>query len=325
MSKSIRLRKSILFVSIVFFAGACNNISEEPLPDPEPPVEYPELFDLTITYDGQIREYLLYVPEGYTEAVSWPLIINLHGLGSNSLEQMIYSNFNTLADEHKFMIAYPQGLAATFGEVTATHWNANFGTGVDDVGFLSAMLDEIYDNFNFELTQVYAIGMSNGGFMSYTLACELSDRIAAVASVTGSMTEPTISSCDPQRPVPIMEIHGTADEVVPYLGFDELPPTVPDVVEFWVNNNGCDKFDFIEEDLPDLVVSDSSTVTLRHYNLCAQDTEVLFYTINNGGHTWPGALAVPSLGNTNKDINASLLIWEFLNRHSHPDPVLPGS
>ena len=317
--------KYILILLLVLAVGACSTTTEEPEPDPEPPIEYPELFDLRIAHDGETREYFLYVPEGYTETTVWPLVINFHGRGSDSFEQMVYSSFNSLADEHKFIIAYPQGLVANVGGVTATHWNANFDTGVDDIGFVNAMLDEIYDNFNFELTQVYAIGMSNGGFMSYTLACDMSDHIAAIASVTGGMSGPSISSCNPQRAVPIMEIHGTADEVVPYLGLDGLPPTVPDVVEFWVNNNGCDQVDFIQEDLPDLVESDSTTVALQHYNLCDQSSEVLFYTIDNGGHTWPGAFAVPALGYTNMDIDASVLIWDFLKGHTHPNPSKPGS
>jgi len=310
----------ILF--LILFAS-CNN--SEVAPDDDSEVIYPQLFNLTIIHDSQNREYLLYIPEGYNENSEWPLVINLHGRGSTNLIQSGYSNFNTIADEHKFMVAYPQGLVGTVEGVTGTHWNANFGTGIDDIGFIDVMLDEIYKNYSFDLSKVYAIGMSIGGFMSYTLACDLSDRVAAIASVTGGMTANSIAQCMPLRSVPIIEIHGTADEVVPYWGLDGLPPTVPDVVNFWVTNNQCDTLEITEEELPDTNTEDNSTITLQQYNTCSQRTNVVFYTINNGGHTWPGAFPVQALGNTNQDIIASEVIWEFLENHSHPNPKIPGS
>ncbi len=300
---------------------SCNNSEVTP----EPEVTYPLLLNSSITHDNQNRAYLLYIPEGYNESSEWPLVINFHGRSSSNQVQMGYSQFNTLADEHQFIVAYPQGLIGTVEGVMATHWNSNFGTGVDDTGFIDAMIDEIYANQGLDLAKVYAIGMSNGGFMAYTLACDMSDRIAAIASVTGGMSASSLGKCMPLRPVPILQIHGTTDEVIPYWGVDGQPPTVPDVISFWVNNNQCDVLEVIEEDLPDTNTEDSSTVTLQQYNTCSQGTNVVFYTINNGGHTWPGAFPVATLGNTNKDINASEIIWEFLNSHSHPNPKMPGS
>ncbi len=317
------LKNSISFWVVVVLATAfsCNNSEVSP----EPEVEYPLLLNSSITYDNEDRAYLLYIPKGYTKNSEWPLVINFHGRGSSNQVQMGYSQFNTLADEFKFMVAYPQGLIGTVEGVTATHWNANFGTGVDDTGFVNVMIDEIYANQGINLAKVYAIGMSNGGFMAYTLACDMSDRIAAIASVTGGMSASSLDECLPLRPVPILEIHGTADEVVPYWGVDNLPPTVPDVVGFWVNINQCNTAEVIEENLPDINTEDNSTVTLQQYNTCNQETSVVFYTINNGGHTWPGAFPVLTLGNTNKDINASKIIWNFLDSHSHPNPKMPGS
>ncbi|MCF6359653.1 MAG: hypothetical protein L3J29_02705 [Cyclobacteriaceae bacterium] len=324
LKKTISLFKtSFPFWCVVVLATAfsCNNSEVTP----EPEVIYPLLLNSSITHDNEDRAYLLYIPEGYNESSEWPLVINFHGRGSSNQVQMSYSQFNTLADEHKFMVAYPQGLVGTVGGVTATHWNSNFRTGIDDTGFVNVMIDEIYANQGLDLTKVYAIGMSNGGFMAYTLACDMSDRIAAIASVTGGMSANSLDICSPLRPVPIIEFHGTADEVVPYWGLDGLPPTVPDVVDFWVSNNQCNASEVIEEELPDTNIDDNSTVSLQQYNSCNQATNVVFYTINNGGHTWPGAFPVASLGSTNQDINASGLIWEFLNSHNHPNPKMPGS
>ncbi len=307
---------------LLFLFASCNN--SEVAPDDDPEIIYPQLFNLNIIHNNVNREYLLYIPEGYSENSAWPLVINLHGRGSTNLIQLGYSNFNTVADKHKFMVAYPQGLVGTVGGITGTHWNANLGTGVDDLGFINVMLDEIYKNYGFNLSKVYAIGMSNGGFMAYTLACDLSDRVAAIASVTGGMSGESLEICTPNRAIPVMQIHGTADEVIPYWGIDGLPPTVPDVVDFWITNNECNTMDVTEEDLPDTNLDDNSTVTLQQYNNCNQENSVLFYTINDGGHTWPGAFSVATLGNTNQDINASEIIWEFLKNHTHPNPSVPG-
>lgn len=319
------ITKTFLLFIIIGLAGACEQAVEPPPPPPPPPVEYPELFALSLKHDGIEREYNLYIPEGYDENTNWPLVINLHGRGSEMVEQMIYSGFNDLADEHKFMVAYPQGLVATTAGINATHWNADFGTGVDDVGFIDAMIEEIFNDFGLDNSRVYSTGMSNGGFMSYTLACQLSDRIAAIASVAGSMSGLGVQNCNPERQVPVMEFHGTMDEVVPFEGISGGILPVPDVVDFWVNNNGCDNENFIEEELADIDKADSSTVTLYHYNLCDENNEVLLYKINNGGHTWPGSFNIAIFGNTNQDIDASALIWEFFNSYTHPSPRKPNS
>jgi len=325
MMNKINSHPKILFsfLSVIVLATtiSCNNLEVSP----ELEVTYPILLSSSISHDNEDRTYLLYIPEGYTKSTEWPLVINLHGRGSSNQVQLGYSQFNALADEYKFIIAYPQGLVGTVGGVTGTHWNANFGTGVDDTGFINVLIDEIYENQGINLAKVYAIGMSNGGFMAYTLACDMSDRIAAIASVTGGMSANSLEVCSPLRPVPIIEFHGTADEVVPYWGLDGLPPTVPDVVDFWVSNNQCNASEVIEEELPDTNIDDNSTVSLQQYNSCNQASNVVFYTINNGGHTWPGAFPVASLGSTNQDINASGLIWEFLNSHNHPNPKMPGN
>ncbi len=317
--------KSILFFVFIILAFACEKAVEPPPPPPPPVIVYPELFALSLIHDGIEREYNLYIPDGYDENSNWPLVINLHGLGSDWVEQMVYSGFNDLADEYKFMVAYPQGLWVQVGTINSTHWNADFGTGVDDVGFIDAMIEEIYNDFGLEYAQVYATGFSNGGFMSYKLACSLSDRIAAIASVAGSMSIEGLQNCNPLRQVPAMEFHGTADEVVPYEGINGQVNPIPEVVDFWSSNNGCDQMNFIKEELEDIDETDSSTVTLYHYNLCDAKSEVQLFIIDNGGHTWPGSFDVLDLGNTNKDIDASALIWEFFSTHIHPNPRKPNS
>lgn len=166
-------------------------------------------------HGGLQRAYRVYVPPAYNPTLSAPLIINLHGYGSNNIEQELYTNFKPIADTAGFIIVHPNG---TPDFSNTLHWNT-FGTStVDDVGFLSALIDTLSTQLNINQSRVYATGMSNGGFMSFQLACQLGNRIAAIASVTGTMTVTNLGTCQPARPLPVMQIHGTADATVPYLG-----------------------------------------------------------------------------------------------------------
>ena len=278
----------------------------------------------TLTHDGEERTYTLYLPDAYTPGASLPLVINLHGFGSNSGEQRLYTSMNLTADTAGFIVVYPQGLArqtvfGSFGE----SWNAGFGTDVDDVGFLSQLIDRLWTDYDIDLSRVYATGMSNGGYMSYELACSLSDRVAAVASVTGSMTLTTFDACAPERPVPVLQFHGTADFVVAYNGIPLFSKPIEEVVDYWVGVNGCPTpADTVA--IADIAPNDGSTVTHLVYDSCQAQTDVEFYKIANGGHTWPGAFPLPAAGSTNQDIRATPLIWQFFSRYTHPDPR-PGT
>lgn len=249
--------------------------------------------DFSLTHDGMTRTYRLHIPEGYNPDSLYPLVINMHGLGSNAFEQEFYSEFNQVSDSAGIVVVYPNGINET--------WNVSSETGINDVGFISVLIDTIDLSYSIDLNRVYATGMSMGGFMSYRLACELSDRIAAIASVTGLQA---YYPCNPARPVPVAQFHGTADPVVPYAG-------VPSTISNWVNYNTCPDSAVIT-DLPDIDTTDNSTVTVSYYGPCSESTEVILYTIINGGHTWPGASLI--IGTTNQDIDASVEIWDFFSR-----------
>lgn len=263
----------------------------------------------TIQHDGQVREYLVHTPIGYSTDKDYPLIINMHGLGSSRSQQQLYSQFDRVADTAGVIMVYPQGLEANVQGQIQTHWNAGFGTGVDDVGFLTNMLDQIFIDYSVDEKKIYSTGMSNGGFMSYYLACRATDRVVAVASVTGSMTLSEYRGCQPSEPIPAMQIHGTADLVVPFRG----NPTIDEVVEFWVDHNECDVMP-TEEMIPDTDPNDNTTTTRIIYDGCENKGEVWYYVVDNGGHTWPGTFPVPLLGNTSGDFFASEHIWEFFKQ-----------
>ena len=264
----------------------------------------------TIEHDGLVRDYVLHLPPTYEESEqNLALVFNFHGYTSNAEQQRLYSGMDNVADTANFIVCYPNGVDNA--------WNVgwDFGSTEDDVGFISALIDNLVENYKIDSDRIYSCGMSNGGFFSYKLACELNDKITAIASVTGSMVPGTELECTPNRAVPVMEIHGTADFIVPYGGSPGVALPIEDVVNFWVQNNQCESpgESFI---FPDISISDQSTAFNIVYGQCAENTSVEFITILNGGHTWPGAGL--SVGVTNLDINASEIIWAFFDKHRLP-------
>jgi polyhydroxybutyrate depolymerase len=269
----------------------------------------------SFTHAGIVRSFRVHIPPTYTGSVDVPLVFNLHGYTSNASQQELYSNMNAVADTANFILCYPDGINAA--------WNSGFSPpyngGVDDVGFISRLIDTLATWYTIDLARVYSCGMSNGGFMSYRLACDLENRIAAIASVTGSMSPLQASNCTASRSVPVMEVHGDADATVPYNGATGMLP-IDSVVNFWRGVNQCTA-PVVVTNLPDIAI-EGSTATTYFYGGCDAGTEVLHYKVSNGGHTWPGAFPFPSLGNTNQDFSASVDIWRFFNRFVHPAPLL---
>jgi len=268
-----------------------------------------QTINATIAHDGLERAYILYIPASYSAQSAVPLVFNFHGYGSNAAQQVLYTNFNAVAEAEGFITAYPEGTEDAMG---MQHFNVGWGgSSVDDVDFTSALIDSLLAEYNINPKRVYSTGMSNGGFISYHLACNLSDRIAAIASVTGSMSSLTFNNCNPQRPVPVLEIHGTQDEVVPYDGGTSFTTPIDDVVAFWVNHNNCSPPSVI--DVPDTNTNDGSTAQHFIYRDGDEGVNVELFKIEGGGHTWPNA--VIDIGVTNRDINASQEIWNFFSKY----------
>ena len=262
----------------------------------------------TIQSGGLTRDYRLYVPAIYTGTTSVPLVLNLHGYTSNNLQQEFYGDFRPIADTANFLVVHPNGTMDPNGN---RFWNTfNGGSAVDDVAFLSALIDTLQATYNIDPNRIYSTGMSNGGFMSYTLACELNDRIAAIASVTGSMTAANLAACQPARPVPVMEIHGTADNIVPYNGANTLV-SIPTLVAAWVAFNHANPTPVVTP-VPNTSTTDGATAEHYLYGGGDNGSTVEHYKIIGGGHTWPGAFPV---GVTNQDFSASREIWRFFSQY----------
>ncbi len=268
----------------------------------------------TIMHNGIPRTYIVHKPSSFSPGDTLPLVFSIHGLVMNAQSQSALSEFNPIADRERFIVVYPNGISNS--------WNT-FGTpynsGVDDVGFISALIETLHQQYHIDLNRVYSCGMSNGGFMSYRLACELNDKIAAIASVTGSMTDSIEYYCTPSRPFPILHFHGTADPIVSYTGAGNIHG-VEKALRYWRQYNNCPS-DSVKTEFPDTEPGDQTTVTRHSWAPCDGQVEVLHYRVNNGGHTWPGNtenfLGVG--GNINLDVMASEIIWEFFKQYTLPE------
>jgi len=263
----------------------------------------------SIRVGGASRTYRLYIPASYSAGTPAPMVFNLHGLGSNALQQEFYANFGPIADTAGFIVVTPDGRDTAVQGFTGKYWDVGFlggnGTGPNaDVDFLSALIDTVAADYNVDRTRVYSAGMSNGGYMSYFLAWRLPTKIAAVASVTGAITPGVYTAFAPGRAVPVMQIHGTADGTVPYTG-SANNIHIDTLVAFWVRNNGCNPTPAFTA-VPNTNPNDGSTA--ERYVWSGGSAPVEFFKVLGGGHTWPGAFPV---GPTNQDFSASREIWRF--------------
>ena len=267
----------------------------------------------TIVSAGLEREYLLYVPRSYDRSRPTPLVISLHGGSMWPAAQMETSQWNRVADEHGFIVVYPSGLSGRGPRA----WRAGGSLGSErDVQFISELIDTLRASYNIDSTMVYANGLSNGGSMAFLLSCTLSDRIAAVGVVGIAVFLPW-SGCTDQRAVPMIAFHGTADRAALYHGGRTwvAPVTFPDIPRWtatFARRNRC---------APN--PSDSTVATdvvRRAYTNCADDAAVVLYTVEGGGHTWPGGGPMPEwfVGRTTRSIDASGEMWAFFREHRLP-------
>jgi polyhydroxybutyrate depolymerase len=274
----------------------------------------------SITVGGRRRRYYVHVPPGHDPEAPAPVVLALHGATMNGPMMAWFTGLNATADEAGFLAVYPDGT----GRRGSYFWNGGPDTGpaaedrVDDVAFVRAVLDDLARTDRVDPRRVYATGLSNGAFMAYRLAAELSDRIAAVAPVAGTMGA---IDCRPTRPVPVLHVHGTEDEYVPFAGgrgprslTGSDYRSVEDTIRAWVTANGC-RGEPAVEDLPD-TARDGTTVTTTTYGGGRDGAEVVLVTVHGGGHTWPGRdPRAKVLGRPTRNVSANDLIWDFFRRH----------
>ena len=259
-------------------------------------------------HDGLDRYYLIYRPTSL-ENNNAPILFALHGYGSSAVFHKSYTQYEQIADENHFIVVYPQGYKLESLLVnSSSHWNVGAWTSpsnINDVDFIDTIIDLISDKYHINGSRIYSSGMSNGGFMSYHLACNLSSKIAAVASVTGSMSKETLANCSPSNPMSILQIHGLEDVVVPYAGLDAIGmEPIDDVLTFWADANNCN---------PERVIAvldsfnNNNSADYIHYESCENDVGVKLIRIPSMGHTWPDS--------NNFNISATEEIWNFLSQY----------
>ena len=316
----------LIVVMAIVLSGCGSNKNQEmpaaPSQTPEPTEtqisittsEYPGIVYSNFEYDGKKRFHMVYIPDSYSDTEKIPLVIYLHSYGWGAQKGMDYTQLNQVGDDFGFMIVYPGA---------RPNWNSGIGDNPswgtpdnNDVGYIDTLIDTLNENYNIDEGRIYAMGYSNGGFMAYKLACQLSHRITAVASVSGVLSNSTLSDCDPLRAIPLVQIHGTNDEWVPMNG-ETGWQSVEETLNFWIQNNNCKDTDSIV--LDDMDLTDDSTVEKISYTNCTNNSQIIYFKVIKGGHTWPGAdpPGYPA-GNTNQDINASVEIWDFFKDYQLP-------
>jgi polyhydroxybutyrate depolymerase len=260
----------------------------------------------TIMSGGISRTVNVHVPKSYDPSVAMPMVLNFHGYSSNGMQEDALSQMSAKADAAGFIALHPEG--------TNNSWNAGAccgmaaQNGVDDIGFVKDILTTAADKLCVDAHRIFATGMSNGGFLSNRIGCELADRFGAIAPVAGVTGVPT---CAPSRPMPVIHFHGTADTLVPYTGSTSMGfIAVPDDFAGWGMRDAC-------TDMPSTTYS-MGDVTCSSYLHCGGGAQVTLCTVQNGGHTWPGGLPIPSLGYTTTNISATDAMWSFFQAHPLP-------
>lgn len=266
----------------------------------------------SIEHGGRVRTFLMHTPPGYDGTAAVPLQLSFHGRGGTGTSQADLTHLNSVADARGFIVVYPDGVEQS--------WNNGAGVGstedptaetlnVDDVGFVDALVTHMSERFKIDPNRIDVSGMSNGGFFSHRDGCQLSSRVAAIASVAGPMATAIEPSCQPIAPTAAMIVHGLADKVVPYYGGETLGGgsglSAPKTAEKWATLNGCSNPTGTAP-----ISRQVGEVVFRSYVNCQRP--VVLVTVRDGGHTWPGGLQYSLfVGKTNRDIDASEEIWKF--------------
>lgn len=263
----------------------------------------------------------VFVPSAAQTGESLPLVMNWHGLGSSGLEQVALTDFESVAEREGFIVVHPTGLVIPGSATSSWELDGTSIPGRDDLAFAHDLIDTMIDGHCVDATRVYSTGMSNGGFFTSRLVCELSDRLAAASSIAGLSH---FEDCAPERAVPFIGFHGTDDEVVPFGGGTsrlsggdlEIDPAffeqkMPQEFGEFAEGASC------SSTLTAVSISDE---VIRHdYGDCDSGVTMSFYEIVGGGHTWPGSplgvFLTDSLGVTTMDVSATELSWSFFQEH----------
>lgn len=270
----------------------------------------------SVKVDKIERSYIVHVPPTYDPKKPMPVVLVYHGASMNAKAMVYFTDLNKTSDKGNFIAVYPNGTG--IGNFLTWNCGGQSLNNADDVAFTRKILDDLESVLAVDKKRVYACGISNGGMMCYRLAAELSERIAAIGSVAGTIS---IKETQPKRAVPVIHFHGTKDILVPLDGPNkELPlvirfQSLDDTIRTWVKCNQCQEKPEVAK-LPNVAI-DMLPVTRKTYNHGKDGAEVVLYVIEGGGHTWPGMNRHAAfLGESTLNISANDVMWEFFKKHS---------
>jgi polyhydroxybutyrate depolymerase len=272
------------------------------------------------------RYYEMHVPKNYRKGKPLPVVLVLHGGGGFAAFMRYQTGMDEVADKENFIAVYPAGTHQFFSD-RLLFWNAGVPPKnvkqqkVDDVAYITAVLDDVAKHFSVDAKRVYACGMSNGAHMCFLLAAKLPDRIAAIGPVAGQRAVGQYAP-EPTRPIPLIYFHGAKDTWASFAGGESSPvrsafeafeiKPAREAVASWAKFNGCDA------KAKETVKGEAHQFA---YPSCKKGGEVVYWQLEDGGHTWPGGKRSKveergGVGEVNADINASQLMWEFFKQHS---------
>lgn len=306
--------KAILLAAVLLVQSACN--ASIKLANAQPSAARDTI--RTLNHGNRTRSYVMHIPPGYDPKVATAVVLVFHGGLSNAQTVRQTTKMDAVSDAKGFIVVYPNG-TGRFKDRLLT-WNGGRCCGyaaeqkVDDVGFVRALLDDLGKVVNVDRRRIYATGISNGAIMAYRLACELSDRIAAIGAVAGTQN---IDTCKPNRAVPVLHIHGDRDAHVPYhggvgVGLSGVRFTsVDETIAFWVRQNGCA--------LEPKVTQTGNIRQSIYRSQLDPNVTVQLITVVGGGHAWPGGEPAWRGGDVpTREINASEILWDFFAVHPKP-------
>ena len=275
--------------------------------------EFIGLNNISTTFDNLSRSYHIYVPASYSDTEPIPIVFNLHGGASTAIGYLnSIGNMRPIADTANFIIIYPQATTDSSGNPTWHLGGENSkSTSVDDVGFVSHIIDEVSSIYSVDLERVYVTGFSNGGYLAYEIACLLSNKIAGIGSVAGHMFIDTYNYCDPSHPTPLINIHGTEDFYDGIAGY-YLDQNLSN--RYWTEYNNTDP-DPVITYIEDTNTQDGSTVELHSWLNGDNGISVVHFKVMGGGHSYPNLNPSSSKGYENGDIDSNSEIWNFLSRY----------
>jgi polyhydroxybutyrate depolymerase len=280
--------------------------------------EHPFSLRGKLRVDGLERIFIIDLPPHYYDSTGFDLVIALHGTGGSAEQCKRDYGWTEKAAQAGFIVAYPDGVQSN-GPLGIRTWNAGGccdyaqKMNINDVGFISALIDDLVAHYRVNPRRVYVAGMSNGAMLAYRLACELPGKIAAIASVSGTLI--TKTPCIPPRPVPLLHIHSSLDTLVPYLGGIGIGgyyfPPVDSALQVWVNIDGCTHG-------PE-TITDNNMYTAIRWTGCRDGSTVIRYLTKDGGHSWPGGHKPrPRADEPSTAINATDIIWDFFYQYALP-------